>query len=153
MIHQTLPVHLGVHATVSTLCSLFLIFQPPPPTGLLSLIRGWILTAWKTFRPTHRSPGTGFVASRNKQVSSAKVSLTCHLSQYLTRESCLICFNVSALFCHRGEWGKHSKRSSRRSVWWVVCAQSAGAALFPCLHTFAWRWATASLHSQCKWLA
>ena len=45
-------------------------------------------------RSTHRSPAIGFVASRNKQVSSAK------FSQYPIREPCLNCFDVSASFYH-----------------------------------------------------
>ena len=92
MMKQTLPVHLGVHGMMSTLCSFFPIFRPLPSSGL-SLIKNMNFNCSKD-RSAHRSPATGFVASRNKQVSSAK------FSQYPVREPCLNCFDVSASFYH-----------------------------------------------------
>ena len=95
--NQTLPVHLGVHVMMSTLCSFFLIFRPLPSSGL-SLIRNMNFNCSKD-RPTHRSPATGFVALRNKQVSSAK------FSQYPTREPCLHGFDVTTSSYHEeSEW-------------------------------------------------
>lgn len=39
MINQTLPSHPGVQPAVSLSAPVFLICQPPPPAGLLSLLR------------------------------------------------------------------------------------------------------------------
>lgn len=58
---------------------------------------------------------SGFLPQR----SLLHVTSPCAL---LTSESCLVCFNVSASFHHRGEGGEHSKRNPGQSVWWAVGA-------------------------------